>query len=86
MNVDELDGDLWELHCDRSSFEVPNYSSIRTDTAKWKLGPIFSERETYDEDDELFDDFITEVAGVCVATQVEGPTPGVQGIAKIRMQ
>ncbi|KAK2861235.1 hypothetical protein FQN49_004409 [Arthroderma sp. PD_2] len=86
MNAKELKEDLGELYRNRSSFRVPRIFSILTDTAKWKLGPIFSERETYDEDDDIFHDFITEVAGVCVVTQVEGPNPGLQGIAKIRMQ
>ncbi|EFR00134.1 hypothetical protein MGYG_03140 [Nannizzia gypsea CBS 118893] len=86
MNVNELNGDLRELYCNRSSFQVPDYGTIKTKTAIWKLGPIFSERESWDVNDDLYHAYITEAAGVCVATQVEGPTPGVQGIAKIRMQ
>lgn len=50
----------------------------------WKLGPVFTERETYGDDD-LYGTYITETCGTCVTTQVE-PNPGVQGIAKIRMQ
>ncbi|GBF60265.1 hypothetical protein TMEN_2682 [Trichophyton mentagrophytes] len=86
MNVDELEGDLRELYCNRSSFEVPDYTHISTSTAEWKLGPIFSEREVWDLNDPVYDAYITEAAGVCVATQIKGPTPGVQGIAKIRIQ
>ncbi|EZG07122.1 hypothetical protein H106_03454 [Trichophyton rubrum CBS 735.88] len=86
MNVNELEGDLRELYCNRSSFEVPNYTHISTSTAEWKLGPIFSEREVWDLNDPVYDAYITEAAGVCVTTQVKGPTPGVQGIAKIRIQ
>ena len=51
----------------------------------WKFGHIFTERETYGDDD-IAKAFITEVCGTCVATQGEGPNPGVQGIAKVRMQ
>ncbi|EZF31048.1 hypothetical protein H109_06693 [Trichophyton interdigitale MR816] len=86
MNVDELEGDLRELYCNRSSFEVPDYTHISTSTAEWKLGPISSEREVWDLNDPVYDAYITEAAGVCVATQIKGPTPGVQGIAKIRIQ
>ncbi|EQL34713.1 hypothetical protein BDFG_03425 [Blastomyces dermatitidis ATCC 26199] len=50
----------------------------------WKLGPVFTERETYGDDD-IYETYMTETCGTCVATQVE-PNPGVQGIAKIRMQ
>ncbi|OJD24128.1 hypothetical protein ACJ73_04509 [Blastomyces percursus] len=85
MEVQELKGDLDELYRSRSSYWVPNLKSVRTGTAEWKLGPIFTERETYD-DDGIYHDLITEAAGVCVATQVKGPQPGIQGIAKIRMQ
>ncbi|KAK2802116.1 hypothetical protein FQN50_007480 [Emmonsiellopsis sp. PD_5] len=85
MEVQELEGDLDELYYSRSSYWVPNLKSVWTGTAEWKLGPIFTERETYDDDD-IYEDLITEAAGVCVVTQVKGPQPGIQGIAKIRTQ
>ncbi|OAX83525.1 hypothetical protein ACJ72_02119 [Emergomyces africanus] len=44
-----------------------------------------SERETYGDDD-FSKTNMTEGRGICVATQLEAPNPGVQGIAKIRMQ
>ncbi|EFE42838.1 hypothetical protein TRV_02410 [Trichophyton verrucosum HKI 0517] len=62
MNVNELEGDLRELYCNRSSFEVPNYTHISTSTAEWKLGPIFSEREVWDLNDPVYDAYITEAA------------------------
>lgn len=37
-------------------------------------------------DNDIYKTYMTEACGTCVATQVEGPSPGVQGIAKIRMQ
>ena len=46
---------------------------------KWKFHKIFSECQ-------LHDFYIAEASAVCVATQVEGPNPGLQGIGKIRMQ
>lgn len=85
MEVQELEGDLAELYRSRSSYWVPNLTSVCTGTAEWKLGPIVTERETYNDDD-IYHDLITEAAGVCVAAQVKGPQPGIQGIAKIRMQ
>ncbi|OAL64584.1 hypothetical protein A7C99_4018 [Trichophyton rubrum] len=85
MNVNELEGDLRELYCNRSSFEVPNYTHISTSTAEWKLGPIFSEREVWDLNDPVYDAYITEAAGVCVTTQVKGPTPGVQAYLEFPM-
>lgn len=85
MEIHELKGDLEELYRSRSSYWVPDLKSVCTRTAEWKLGPIFTERETYDHDD-IYADLITEAAGVCVVTQVKGPQPGAHGIAKIRMQ
>lgn len=46
---------------------------------KWEFGRIFSERQFHDYK-------IAEASAVCIATQIEGPTPGLKAIAKIRMQ
>lgn len=70
MNIEELKEDLDELYRNRSSHWVPDVTSVRTDSAEWKLSPIFTERETYGDDD-IYKAFITEAAGVCVASQVE---------------
>ncbi|KAK2758709.1 hypothetical protein FQN54_003399 [Arachnomyces sp. PD_36] len=86
MNTQELKDDLLELYNHRSSFFVRDKTSVTTDVAKWKLGPIFTERETWGYDDIDPDVFITEAAGACVVTQIDGPNPGMQGIAKIRIQ
>ncbi|PGH07408.1 hypothetical protein AJ80_07993 [Polytolypa hystricis UAMH7299] len=70
MNTKELKEDLYELYCNRSSHRVPDITSVWTASTEWKLGPIFTERETYG-DDNIYNAFITEAAG---------------GIGKIRMQ
>lgn len=85
MEIQELSGDLDELYRSRSSYCVPNRTSVRLGTVEWNLGPIFTERETYDDDD-IYNDLITRAAGVCVAIQVRGSEPGSRGIVKIRMQ
>ncbi|OJD14089.1 hypothetical protein AJ78_05535 [Emergomyces pasteurianus Ep9510] len=46
---------------------------------KWKLGKTFSERV-------LSEDYVSEASARCVATQVEGPDPGLRAIVKIRKQ
>ncbi|KAK2754214.1 hypothetical protein FQN54_007093 [Arachnomyces sp. PD_36] len=87
MNVTELPDDLAELYRTRSSHwvrDIPSFVNPRS-RILWKLGPIFTERETYGDDD-IAKSYLTETCGTCVATQAEGPNPGVQGIAKIRMQ
>lgn len=87
MDVDELDDDLLELYCNRESewiTDVP-YISTNYEKMQWKLGPIFKEREIHDYDT-AFKAYISEASGVCIATQIKGPNPGVQGVAKIRMQ
>lgn len=84
MEVQDLREGLDELYCNRSSYWVPDLEYLRTEDTEWKLGPIFTERETYDYDG-IHEDLITEAAGVCVAVQVREPQPGLEGIAKIRM-
>lgn len=87
MDVNELKDDLDELYCNRSSYWVRDIPSFKNPLSKtlWKLGPVFTERETYGNDD-IYETYMKETCGTCVATQLEGPNPGVQGIAKIRMQ
>ena len=46
---------------------------------KWEFGRIFSDRQFHNY-------YIAEASAVCIATQIEGPTPGLKAIAKIRMQ
>ncbi|PGG99163.1 hypothetical protein GX51_06422 [Blastomyces parvus] len=86
MNVSELTDDLAELYNNRSSYWVRDTPFFKCGRSKilWKLGPVFTERETYGYDD-IYKRYMTEACGTCVATQIE-PNPGVQGIAKIRMQ
>lgn len=43
---------------------------------KWQLDPIFYEREEYS----------YEPSAVCVATQVEGPSIGLKGVLKMRIE
>lgn len=89
MEVSELQGDLLECYRARSSFWVPKIPPLWEgepgSTAQWEFGPIFSERITEAMDRE-FNAYISEASAVCVATQVSGPNPGVQGIARIRLQ
>ncbi|EER24215.1 hypothetical protein CPC735_055850 [Coccidioides posadasii C735 delta SOWgp] len=84
MDISDLKDDLYELYRNRSSYWVRDIPYFKSSCSKilWKLGPVFTERETYGNDDI----YKTETCGTCVATQVEGPSPGVQGIAKIRLQ
>ncbi|KAK2803492.1 hypothetical protein FQN50_006927 [Emmonsiellopsis sp. PD_5] len=87
MNTAQLTDDLRELYRNRSSFiipDVPYFDNPRSGIL-WKFGPIFTERETCG-DDPICDAYISEVGATCVATQIRGPNPGLQGIAKIRMQ
>lgn len=50
----------------------------------WEIGPIQAEKvRTHEE--ETFGD-IDDVSSVCVATQVEGPSPGLKAVMKIKMQ
>ncbi|KAL2389229.1 hypothetical protein RJ035_002470 [Blastomyces gilchristii] len=72
--------DIWKIIWVR---DTPFFMNPRSKIL-WKLGPVFTERETYGDDD-IYETYMTETCGTCVATQVE-PNPGVQGIAKIRMQ
>ncbi|EAS35337.2 uncharacterized protein CIMG_00691 [Coccidioides immitis RS] len=87
MDLSELKDDLYDLYRNRSSYWVRDIPYFKSSCSKilWKLGPVFTERETYGDDD-IYKTYITETCGTCVATQVEGPSPGVQGIAKIRLQ
>ncbi|KAK2810537.1 hypothetical protein FQN50_002794 [Emmonsiellopsis sp. PD_5] len=86
MDVSELKGDLYELYHNRSSHWVQDILSFTTRSGiLWQLGPVFTERETYGYD-EMYKTFMKEACGTCIATQLEGPNPGVQGVAKIRMQ
>lgn len=87
MNRSEFQGDILEQYKNRSSSWVRNIQEFRgpRSQTRWKLGPVFAERETFGEDD-YFDSYITEVGTTFVATQIEGENPGLQGIAKIRMQ
>ncbi|KAK2812811.1 hypothetical protein FQN50_001140 [Emmonsiellopsis sp. PD_5] len=86
MDVGQLKDDLAELYRNRSSYWVEDARSFKNPRSKtvWELGPIFTERETYGDDD-YCEAYIAETCATCVATQVE-PNTGVQGIAKIRMQ
>lgn len=87
MNINDLSDDLLELYHERTSFWVHRTPSFRSPQSQihWKLGPVFTERET-DGYDSIYKSYMTEVSGTCVATQIEGPNSGLQGIAKIRMQ
>lgn len=87
MDVSGLDDDLYELYRTRSSYWVPHIPAFQNPCSniKWKFGPIFRERESYGGDD-IYKTWMEEVSATCVATQLEGPNPGIQGIAKIRMQ
>ncbi|PGH03321.1 hypothetical protein AJ79_07399 [Helicocarpus griseus UAMH5409] len=87
MDVSELKDDINELYRNRSSFwvrDIPFFKNPRSEIL-WKLGPVFTERETYGNDD-IYGAYMTEACGTCIATQLEGPNPGVQGVAKIGMQ
>ncbi|KAJ9191779.1 hypothetical protein DTO164E3_8672 [Paecilomyces variotii] len=57
-------------------FDDPNVS--------WRLGPILKERVRHG--DKYAGVKISEAAGTCIATQIEGPQKGTKAIAKIRMQ
>ena len=87
MDLSELKDDLRELYFNRSSYWVPDIPYFDNPRSKivWKLGPIFTERET-NGDDDITRAYVTETCGTCVVTQAKGPNPGLQGIAKIRMQ
>ncbi|KAI1992530.1 hypothetical protein LOZ53_002462 [Ophidiomyces ophidiicola] len=87
MNVKEFDEDLLEMYECRKSFFVDDMRYIQSHRSKirWDLGPIFKER-VIEGHDEICGMYVSEAVAVCVATQVEGPNPGLQGIAKIRMQ
>src|SRR5438034_10264948 len=50
---------------------------------KWRLGPIFSERQFHDYND---DEYISEASATCIATQVVGPNIGFKSILKIMAQ
>ncbi|KAI1960875.1 hypothetical protein LOZ59_002570 [Ophidiomyces ophidiicola] len=87
MNVKEFDEDLLEMYECRKSFFVDDMTYIQSHRSKirWDLGPIFKER-VIEGHDEICGMYVSEAVAACVATQVEGPNPGLQGIAKIRMQ
>lgn len=86
MEVNELQEDFLESYRARSSFWVPDITQVDENReVKWKLGPVFSER-IHEGWDSEFNAYISEASGICVATKVSGPTVGLQGIAKKRMQ
>lgn len=85
MDLEEIKDDLEELYNARSTFWVEDIPCFRNPHSNilWKFGPIFTERElegSYERE------WLLEACGTCVATQVEGPNPGLQGVAKIRIQ
>ncbi|KAK2742402.1 hypothetical protein FQN55_007840 [Onygenales sp. PD_40] len=84
MEPDELSDDLWEMLSTKTSNWVPRIPYVHALLAKWKLGPFFTEkvREYVDQDGT----YVSEACAVCVAIQVSGPNPGLQAIAKVRIQ
>lgn len=88
-----MKGEEWQF-CEyrdmRSSFWVPDrhpshlleFYSCQT---KWRLGKIFAERQFHDYD-EKYKARISEVSATCLATQMEGPSIGMEAILKIRQQ
>ncbi|EEP82180.1 predicted protein [Uncinocarpus reesii 1704] len=88
MDVSEFTDDMLELCQHRESRWVSDLEPMRFPESKcvWQFGPIFAEREILVDDDMLHKKMITEASATCVATQVQGPNPGLQRIAKIRVQ
>ena len=77
-----------ELRATRSShwiqdFEPSTLLEFPHSGTKWRSGPIFSERQFHDYDD---DEYISEASATCIATQVVGPNVGFKSILKIRAQ
>lgn len=71
-----------ELAGARESYWIGDFTEpVRSPNTgnKWKFDTIFSECQ-------LHEFYIAEASAVCAATQIEGPHPGLQGIAKTRMQ
>ncbi|KAK2749178.1 hypothetical protein FQN57_006793 [Myotisia sp. PD_48] len=86
MEVSELPDDLRDLYERRDHTNIPdNFTSFKCPKTKtsWKAGPIFSER-VIEAEDEVFDYYVAQACGVCIVTQVEGPNPGLQAIAKLQ--
>ncbi|KAK2811178.1 hypothetical protein FQN50_002275 [Emmonsiellopsis sp. PD_5] len=79
---DEEEQQFDELSSHRQSFWVKDIKDPiyfdRSGTT-WKADPIFHERS-------ICEYFIPEASAICVATQVEGPNPGMKAILKIRQQ
>lgn len=50
----------------------------------WRAGPILTERVLHG--DVVDSKEISEASGVCIATQIQGPSVGMEAILKIRMQ
>lgn len=50
----------------------------------WQAGPILTERVLHGDAVDSLE--ISEASGVCIATQIKGPSVGMEAILKIRMQ
>jgi hypothetical protein len=68
-----------DLYCVLEPGSITHF--VHSDT-KWKIGPLQIEKSR--EHDEKYG-FVTDSL-VCVATQVEGSSPGEKGIMKIKLQ
>ncbi|EER39377.1 conserved hypothetical protein [Histoplasma capsulatum H143] len=78
MDLEEIKDDLEELYNHRSTFCVRDIPCFRNPHSNilWKFGPIFTEREL---EGSYQGEWLLEAC-------VEGPNPGLQGVAKIRIR